>query len=110
MTLYVKTRGYHMVSGQAPDAQGRQGGHMTINPGSVVAMEEDMAKEFVKRGLGIFHPGPEFNAPHQVNGQKLDLDGPTESLAIPAAVERQDLGKKLARAERATAPVQRGAI
>lgn len=59
-----------------------------VNPGSVVALEDDMAKDFVKRGKGTFHAGPVFDAPPPPEDEKP---------------ERADLGNKLARAERAVA-------
>lgn len=82
--LHVKTTGYHLIEGRE-----------LANPGSVISLDEDTAKEFVRRGLGTMHAGPEFLAPPP----REETEGPV----------RHDLGSKLANAERATSPVQRKA-
>jgi hypothetical protein len=86
MNLHVKTHGHFL-----------KGGHRLIGPGSVVSLDEDIAKEFVKRGLGTLHPGPELDT----------LPSDSRIPGVPTTdPEHADLGNKLARAEQATAPPQ----
>jgi hypothetical protein len=65
-----------------------------VNPGSVVAVEEEMHDMMVHRGLGESHPGPAWEAP-----------APDEP-AGPPAIERADLAEKIGRAEQGVAPRQ----
>ena len=95
MNKNVKVKGYYLLDGKR-----------LLNPGSVITLEEDMANEFCKRGLGVPTNAACFEAPPP------EADGiPGESAPLP--VERQDLSSKLASAERAVSPPQakaRGAI
>jgi hypothetical protein len=61
----------------------------TVDPGSVVLMDDDLARVFVARGNGEFHPGP------------ARLVRPA-----PGDVERPGLDTRPGRAERAVAPPQ----
>ena len=45
--VYVKTRGPFLYQN-----------HRHLNPGSIVPMDEDMAKQFVERGMGEYSEGP----------------------------------------------------
>jgi hypothetical protein len=49
--LYVKMHGYQRKDGR------------DFHPGSVIGLDEESAKWFVKMGIGEFHPGPEYQAP-----------------------------------------------
>lgn len=89
---FVKVSGPFIVGGNVPVRPGSPivGGHRTVNPGSVVRIDSrELAEDMERRGLGVIHPGPEFEAP----------DGPI--------VERQDMSHKLRQAERAISPAQR---
>lgn len=66
----------------------------TVDPGSVVAMQDDLARVFVERGNGDFDPGPEAL-----------IRGGSDR------VERPGLDQRPGRAERAVAAPQRaGAV
>lgn len=78
-------------------------------PGSVVSLDEDMAKQAVKLGKGMMHPGPEFEAPAPDHPHGTRADGtPIIVRRIPGYddPERADLGNRLAQAERAVAKPQ----
>jgi hypothetical protein len=108
---YVKTRGPFLL-----------GGKKLLNPGSVVHLGKDMAKEFVRRNMGDFHAGPAFEAhpPHK-GGTKADgtiitklkmrppeEDDDDEAAGTPSP-ERADLAQRIGRAEQAVArPQQAG--
>ncbi len=50
--VFVKTKGPFLYQG-----------HTNLNPGSVVPMDEDHAREFVERGMGEYSEGPMYPAP-----------------------------------------------
>jgi hypothetical protein len=63
----------------------------TVNPGSVIELEDDVAVQFVQRGMGEPSDGPLFAAPPE---------------KAPPTIEREDLSGKLAKAEQMVAPRQ----
>lgn len=99
MSRHVKTKDPFILPGRPPiySADGTtviepEVAHEVLNPGSVVMLDDDVARDFVKRGKGVFHPGPASKAPPPVREEREGPERPG------------DLGNKLARSERAVIP------
>ena len=87
MNLHIKVRGPYFVAGE------------TIPPGSVVSVDEDTAKQLIKRGMGTLHTGPASRAepPDHAYGTKADGTPMKRHSFDHPEPERADLGNKLAR-------------
>ena len=115
--LFVQTKGaYLLPSGE------------TINPGSIIQLDEETARQFVDRGLGTFSDGPVSGPPATPAATATRPTGPRSSTGrsvtsrATATAEDQpdvqggrpprgrvagaDLGERLARAEHAVARPQ----
>jgi hypothetical protein len=66
---------------------------VTVNPGSVIELDDETAVQFVKRGLGEVSDGPLFSAP------------PLPEKAVQV-IEKEDLSARIAKAEQMVAPRQ----
>lgn len=100
MNLHVKVKGPFLYEGRE-----------LIEPGSVVQLDEVLARDMVKRGMGELHPGPAMRAPSSGHTHGTKSDGtPMQRRPWPVEdPERQTLDSKLAMAERAVAKPQAGA-
>jgi hypothetical protein len=75
----VQTHGYFAVEGRR-----------VVNPGSVVMLDDDQAAEFIKRGLGSAHPGPESDAPApEVERPGMDARPSRAEQAVAAPQQRR---------------------